>query len=40
MSDEMRESTSLELFKTKYLNEWFNWNILIIYCITLFILIL
>jgi hypothetical protein len=36
MSNEMRESTSLEIFKTKYLNEYFNWNILIIYCITLF----
>jgi hypothetical protein len=24
MSNEMRESTSLEIFKTKYLNEYFN----------------
>jgi hypothetical protein len=37
MSNEMRESTSLEIFKTTYLNEYFNWNILIIYCITLFV---
>ena len=37
MSNEMRESTSLEIFKTKYLNEYFNWNIIIIQCITLFL---
>ena len=37
MSNEMRENTSLEIFKTKYLNEYFNWNILIIYCIRLFL---
>jgi hypothetical protein len=31
------EKVHLYIFKTKYLNEYFNWNILIIYCITLFL---